>query len=142
MRTRNILCIAAVGAMLLVSGCGKKTPQTATLTLPSNLTTGYTWEVTQTEPLFEVASEYPVEAHEEDMVGVGGAETFVLTPKEKGTTQVTFAYGQHWEGGNAADSLTYEMEIDKNLQIKILTEKGEIPGNADTVPDMPEIVLE
>ena len=142
MRTRKILCIAAIGAMLLVSGCGKKTPQTATLTLPSNPTTGYTWEVTQTEPLFEVTSEYAEEAHEEEMVGVGGAETFVLTPKEKGKTQVTFAYGQHWEGGNAADSLTYEMEIDRNLQIKILSEKGEIPGNADTVPDMPEMVIE
>lgn len=41
-------------AALLISACGKEAPapQTVTVTLKSNPTTGYSWQVSQTEELF------------------------------------------------------------------------------------------
>ena len=132
----SFVLIAA--ALLLVSGCGKKEPQTAKLVLPSNPTTGYTWEAAQTEEIFAIESEFVQEEAEDGKVGVGGTDVFVLTPKEKGQTKVTFEYGQHWEGGETGSTLTYEFEVDKNLQIKVVSMTGSLPGDADTLPEIPQ----
>ena len=142
MNTKKILSVVLIAALLLlVSGCGKKEPQTAKLALPSNPTTGYTWEAEQTEPIFDITSEFVQDEAEEGMVGVGGTDVFVLTPKEKGETKVTFEYGQHWEGGETASTVTYEIEVGKNLQIKVLSMTGSLPGDADTLPEVPELEI-
>ncbi len=138
-RIMSVILIAAV--LLLVSACGKKEPQTAKLALPSNPTTGYTWEATQTEPIFDITSEFAQDEAEEGMVGVGGTDVFVLTPKEKGKTKVTFEYGQHWDGGEIGSTINYELEVDKNLQIKVVSMTGDLPGDADTLPEIPELEI-
>lgn len=140
-KQKTTLFVSMLCAALLLAGCGKKEPQTATLVLPSNPTTGYTWEVTQTDPIFEVKSEFAEDAHDEEMAGVGGTETFVLTPQEKGETEVTFAYGQHWEGGNTDTVVTYGLEVDRNLQIRMVSMTGSLPRDAGSLPSLPELVI-
>ena len=140
------LTIAAVACVLLMaglSGCGSKAPQTATLALSSNETTGFTWEAVQTNPIFTIQSEYvPDDTGGEILDGVGGTDTFVLTPKEKGDTTVTFTYARPWEGGEVGSILTYEFRVDGNLQIEVVSMKGEIPGNAESMPEIPEVIIE
>ena len=50
----------ALAAVLILSACGKEVPapQTVTLTLDSNPTTGFSWQVEQSEELFLVESVY------------------------------------------------------------------------------------
>ncbi len=130
----TIVCIAA--------GCGKKDPQTATLVLDSNPTTGFTWEMTQTNPIFDMTSEYVPDSMDEGIVGAGGKETFKLTPKEKGETTVTFEYAQHWEGGEKGQTISYDIKVDKNLQIEVQAMRAELEGDIDHVPDSPELTIE
>ena len=129
-------------AVCLAAGCGKKDPQTATLVLDSNPTTGYTWEMTQTNPIFDMTSEYLPDSMDEGIVGAGGKETFILTPKEKGETTVTFEYAQHWEGGEKGQTLEYDIKVDKNLQIEVQAMRGSLEGDIDHVPDTPELTIE
>ena len=53
--------ILALAAALLISACGKETPtpQTVTVTLESNPTTGYSWQAEQTEELFKIERSKP-----------------------------------------------------------------------------------
>ena len=139
---RKFFVLAAAFCMicLCAAGCGKKDPQTATLALASNPTTGYTWEVTQTDPIFDVTSEYvPDEAG--DAVGTGGTETFVLTPKEKGETTVTFEYSQHWDGGETGQSISYDFKVDGNMQIEMMAMRASLDGDIDQIPEAPELVI-
>lgn len=117
----NKIVFAALAAVLLFSACGKEAPQpqTASFTLDSNPTTGYSWQVTQSEELFRVETEYKENDHAEGLVGVGGKETIILTPLKPGKTEVTLTYARPWEGGEQADQLVYTFEIDKNLQLKM-----------------------
>ena len=134
------LIVMALVAILLLSACGKETPapQTVTVTLASNPTTGYSWQATQTEELFKIESVYKENDQPEGMVGVGGAETFTLTPLKAGRTEVTLTYARPWEGGEQADQVVYVFEVDKNLQVTMLNGYG--TGVDDPVPaPTPEI---
>lgn len=114
--------ILALAAALLISACGKKvpTPQTVTITLASNPTTGYSWQASQTEELFKIDSSYSEKEHPEGMVGVGGNETFTFTPLKAGKTEVTLTYARPWEGGEQSDQIVYVFEIDNDLQVKMI----------------------
>ena len=90
------VCLLAC-MMLMIAGCAKKNPQTATLEVPSNPTTGYEWTVTQDPELFEISSTYKADEENEGVVGAGGTQTFVLTPKEAGNTTVDFLYERSFE---------------------------------------------
>ena len=132
--------IMALAAVLLVSACGKESPapQTVTVTLESNPTTGYSWQAAQTEELFKVDKSYTEKEHPEGMVGVGGNETFTFTPLKAGKTEVTLTYARPWEGGEQADQVVYTFEIDKNLQVKMLD--GYSTGAEEPIPaPSPEI---
>ena len=114
--------ILALAAALIISACGKETPapQTVTVTLESNPTTGYSWQVSQTEELFKIDRSYSEHEHSEGLVGVGGNETFTFIPLRAGTTEVTLTYARPWEGGEQADQVVYVFEIDKDLQVKMI----------------------
>ena len=140
---------------LLLGGCGSSTPQTATIALPANPTTGYTWEVTQTEELFEITHEYQqgtpgsgaaseadaAEGEAETLVGAGGTEVFTLTPKAKGETEVTLAYAREWEDEEPLSSITYTLKVDRRMQIKMISATGALDRDADTVPALPELEI-
>ena len=111
--------ILALAAVLILTACGRETPapQSVSFALESNPTTGYTWQVSQSEELFSVNSSYAEKKHAEGMTGVGGTETFTLTPLKAGKTEITLTYARPWEDGEKADQLVYSFEIDHNLQV-------------------------
>ncbi|MCR5034508.1 MAG: protease inhibitor I42 family protein, partial [Clostridia bacterium] len=52
------IALIVLGTMLLMMGlaaCGDKEPQTATLKLSANPTTGYEWSFTQTPTIFDIS---------------------------------------------------------------------------------------
>ena len=108
-----------IAAVFLLSACGKTeiTPQTVTFTLDSNPTTGFSWQVEQSEELFEVKTDFNAEEGDKPAVGAGGVETITLIPLKAGKTEVTLTYARPWEGGEQSDQLVYTFEIDKNLQV-------------------------
>ena len=145
-RKQRTIMMMALTALLLIcaaalSGCGESKPQTATLTLPSNPTTGYSWRVEQEPELFEITSEYAEDAETEGLVGAGGSETFTLTPKEAGDTEISFYYEQAWDKDSLAERLTYKISVDDNMQISVEAQSGEVPGDESTVPEMPELEI-
>ena len=113
--------LVAFVAIFLLAACGKEemTPQTVTFTLDSNPTTGFSWQVEQSEELFEVKSSFAAEETDKPVTGAGGEETITLVPLKTGKTEVTLTYARPWEGGEQADQLVYTFEIDKNLQVKM-----------------------
>ena len=134
------MVMIALALALLLAACGKETPapQTVSIALDSNPTTGFSWQAAQSEELFKIESSYAVKDHPEGMVGVGGTETFTLTPLKAGKTEVTFTYARAWGGGEQADQVVYTFEIDKNFQVKMLD--GYSTGAEEPIPaPSPEI---
>ena len=138
--------VMIIGMLVMISallaGCGGQKPHTATLALSANPTTGYSWRAEQDPEIFDITSEYVEDAHDEEMVGVGGTETFTLLPKQEGTTEIKFYYEQPWEKGSVDTILTYQVAVDKYLQITVESQSGEVPGDESTVPELPEMVIE
>lgn len=142
MKIRNGIFGLMIMFSIILAGCGAKKAQTATLELPSNPTTGYEWQAVQDKELFDISSEYVEDEKDQEMVGVGGRQIFTLTPKEAGKTTVTFSYIRPWEEGVEPESkVSYQMEVSKDLQIKVLSSTGALPGNMNTVPDMPDMEI-
>ena len=141
-RITGILAAAVLcAAMFVAAGCAKKAPQTATVTLPSNPTTGYSWTVTQTNELFDITSEYTSE-QTGNIAGAGGYDTFTLTPKTDGETTVEFVYARGWEKEKDPESTaTYQVKVDKNMQITVESYAGSLPGSAEEVPELPEMEI-
>ena len=132
--------LAVLAAVLILSACGKEAlpPQTVSLTLDSNPTTGYSWQVTQSEDLFEVETVYTEDEHAEGMTGVGGKETVTLTPKKAGTCEVTLTYARPWEGGEQADQFVYTFKVDRNLQVE-MTDAYSLGAEKPVESPVPEI---
>ena len=130
----------ALAAVLILSACGKEAPalQTVTLTLDSNPTTGFSWQVEQSEELFRVESIYTEDRTDEPITGSGGTETITLTPLKAGKTEVTLTYARPWEGGEKGDQLVYSFEIDKNMQVK-MTDAYSMGSNEPITTPAPEI---
>ena len=142
---KNRITLIFFGIMLLamgLSGCGDKEPQKATLKLSANPTTGYEWSFTQTPNLFDVSSEYVQDETDEEMVGVGGTETFTLTPTKAGSTEINFYYKQPWDEDSLDTRLTYQVTVDKKMQITVDAMSSELPGDASEMPEMPEMIIE
>lgn len=134
-------CIALVAA-----GCAKKEPQKATLSLPSNPSTGYEWFVEQDPELFDIDSELADDTDGNDegeaLAGAGGTEVFTLTPKAEGTTTVTFSYERSWEDAEPESTLTYTIKVSKDMQISVEAFAGDVAGDISELPELPELVIE
>ena len=132
--------LIGIVALFLLSACGKEelTPQTVTFTLDSNPTTGYSWQVEQSEELFEVKSSFAAGETDKQVTGAGGEETITLVPLKAGKTEVTLTYARPWEGGEQADQLVYTFEIDKNLQV---TMSNAYSMSAESLIPTPEPVI-
>lgn len=143
MTKRKLLSLVLIVGILalLVVGCGQKEPQTATLRLGANPTTGYEWTAEQDQEIFDITSEYVEDDADASVVGAGGTQVFVLTPKEAGTAEVTFSYARSWEE-EANSQLRYTLTVDKNMQIKMESAAGDIDGSISTIPEMPEFTIE
>lgn len=106
------------------------TGQMLALTVKSNPTTGFSWEVEQDQELFDIQSDYVAEPRSGPVTGAGGWQRFLLTPKAPGTVLLSFTYARPWEDGGAAAQFRCAVEIDENLMIAV--NEDEITAAADS----------
>jgi len=125
--TITALLLATVGA----GGCGTPTQaevggdrngsqvslqrgQTLVVTLESNPTTGYRWEVADVDTsILEQVGEAVFTSSAKTgspMVGAGGTETFRFRAAKTGQTTLTMVYRRSWETG-VAPLKTYTLQI-------------------------------
>jgi len=85
------------------------------LRLDSNITTGYSWELsetTDTEIISLESSLYENSQENEDIVGAGGAELFSFRAISAGQTDLILEYIRPWEEGmEPADSFTLKITV-------------------------------
>lgn len=77
-----------------------KTGETLAVTLESNPTTGYSWQVAQTdEALLKTEGDpvYQPDSHDKNVVGSGGKETLRFTAVGPGQVTLNLAYQRPWE---------------------------------------------
>ncbi len=77
-----------------------KKGQTVVITLESNPTTGYSWQMAPSDDGVLVQAgeaEFEENPRGKDMVGVGGAETLRFEAKESGQTTLELVYRRPWE---------------------------------------------
>jgi inhibitor of cysteine peptidase len=73
---------------------------TLTVTLDSNVTTGYSWELKEigdTDVLQKTDNKYVAPANE--AIGAGGKEVWTFKALAAGTSTLTMDYSQPWAGG-------------------------------------------
>lgn len=140
---RKVKLIAVIlCSFIVLAACGKSEPQTMTLSLESNPTTGYSWTATKNPELFTITDEYVENEHEEGLTGVGGQQVFLLLPNEQGTCEITFTYARSWEQTEADTTVSYTVEIDKNKHIKVLSSKLAGGDDINSIPQIPKPVIE
>ena len=74
--------------------------QSLVVTLASNVTTGYSWSLTDNSDssvLTEIGNEYI--APQTTLVGAGGKEEWTFKALKKGTSSISMGYRQPWETG-------------------------------------------
>jgi len=115
-RSHALLCalVISVSALCItgVTGCVPSTRPsttagtTATVELPANDTTGYSWSYTMSEDgvLTEQSSEYVPDANPDGRTGVGGTQRYVFAAGDDGTVTISFVYAQSWSGGATSDN--------------------------------------
>ena len=96
------------------------TGQTLSLTVKSNPSTGFSWTAAQEWELFTIQSYYVSEPQEEPVSGAGGWQTFLLTPKQPGTAQVSFTYSRSWEPDGAGPQFSCTLAVSEELRITVL----------------------
>lgn len=121
------LALAALLAVTLLVGCSSS--KTATIELPGNPTTGYTWTYTVSPDgvVQEKSNEYVADPAESDMTGVGGIFKFEFKAVAPGEAQIDFSYDQEWEGGDkGAATASYKVTVDdkKNITVEELSKMG------------------
>ncbi len=150
--TKKAITILISAVMTLTLGiglcaCGEK-PQTATITIDSNQTTGYAWTATQTitdnageSHCFEISDEYVEPEDTGGMVGVPGQQVFTLKAVEAGKVDVNLTYSRSWDPSKEDDQVVYQFSVDKDLQIEYIgcsvsmMSEGSILDNYDTAPE-------
>lgn len=96
----------------------KKPP--VTVTKRCNPTTGYNWEVINSNPeVVKVTSSYKQDPASPEMVGVGGTTTFAFEPLMQGESRVELVYKRSWEQ-NSASSQVYRVIVDEGLNLTLL----------------------
>lgn len=113
---RTVIVMSFLMVLALFSGCGTngtnltnadngkqitvKAGDTLTLTLESNPTTGYSWQVLEIDHAVLVQDgdpEYKQSSGSEGLVGAGGTETFRFKVVGKGQTSLGLGYMRPWE---------------------------------------------
>lgn len=89
-----------------------------TVPLRANPSTGASWEIKiEDKTIVKLESDtYEQDESEPDMVGVPGTETFGFKCLKAGKTDVTFTYGQLWEGGEIWKVKNATITVDENLK--------------------------
>lgn len=128
MRTAVVMTFFLI--LALFSGCGAngthltgadngkqislKTGDIFTVTLDSNVTTGYSWQVTELDQAVLVQEgepEYKQAPGSEGSVGAGGTETFRFKAVGSGTTSLGLGYMRPWESEPPVETFVIQVEV-------------------------------
>ena len=126
-RTPWLLGVLALLLLISASGCDRSEDilltevdngrqveiypgQTLVITLDSNPTTGFIWEVAETNPLIlSQRGEAEFIAPESNLVGAGGREVFRFECLEAGRSPLELIYHRPWESEEPLD--TFRVEV-------------------------------
>jgi len=125
---RTFVVVMFLMIMALFSGCGThgaslteadngrqitvKTGGAITLTLDSNPTTGYSWQVMEIDNTIlsqQGDPEYKQTSGTEGLVGAGGTETFRFKATGTGTTTLKMGYMRPWESVPPIETFTVQI---------------------------------
>ena len=128
MRTFVVLSFFLV--LALFSGCGThgiqvtdadngkqitlQSGQVVTVTLESNPTTGYSWQVMEIDNAILVQEgdpEYKQASGTSGLVGAGGTETFRFKAVGTGETTLSLGYARPWESVPPIQSFTIQVSV-------------------------------
>ena len=89
--------------------------QTLRISLPSNATTGYQWQI-QGQSIEVLSPSAPfgqeiTDAHAPGLVGVGGNTVWIFRAAGPGTVTLNFAYARSWERTPPAETATYTITV-------------------------------
>ncbi len=87
--------------------------KTFTITLDSNITTGFSWQLVGNtdEAVVElVNSEYQPSQATQGLMGAGGQEVWTFKALKSGESIISLEYSQPWEGGTKAAN-TFELTV-------------------------------
>jgi inhibitor of cysteine peptidase len=88
--------------------------ETLTLTLESNPTTGYSWQVMELDNAVltqEGDPEYKQSSGAEGLVGAGGTETFRFKTIGSGETSLSLGYMRPWESVPPVETFTIQVDV-------------------------------
>ena len=127
---RTVVVMSYFLALALFSGCGThgtqitdadngkqinvKSGDLFTLTLVSNPTTGYSWQVMEidnTVLLQDGEPEYKQSPRSEGLVGAGGTETFHFKAVGSGKTTLSLGYMRPWESVPPSQTFTVQVVV-------------------------------
>ncbi len=118
---RKILILLIALCCFGFVGCSnkEKLANTMTVILEGNPTTGYEWTaIVKDKDIVKITkSEYTPDENAENLVGVGGKYTFEFEALKEGKTTITFEYKRSWETENPLYKTTYNITVDKDLNI-------------------------
>ncbi len=89
-----------------------KKGETFSVTLESNITTGFSWQAEFDEKSVELIEQKYDESGAQDRVGAGGADVFKFRALAAGQTVVRFRYARPWESVQPAKTAVYEVTIE------------------------------
>lgn len=94
-----------------------KLGEVARVSLPSNPTTGFSWDCDIAAPsVAEIAAtSYTQDSDEAGVTGSSGTETFVFACKTEGSTALTFTYRRPWDDGETAEVRHATLTVDERL---------------------------
>ena len=87
---------------------------TLTVTLESNQTTGFQWELTSIsdQSVLEKESNTYEDPEDTGMVGAPGKEVWIFKALKKGTSTISMEYSRPWEGGEkGAETFTLNVAV-------------------------------
>ena len=137
-----ILAVLSLTSCLFLASCQKEDKKKADdrhiflLDLESNPDSGFEWEVSQADKLFEVEKEY--EAAKSGKKQDGGTDHFTLTPIEAGFTDVIFTYKKPGKKGEEGAQYTYTILVGEDLHIEIFGSSGMMGGAKLGSKNIPE----
>ena len=128
MKRKFIFVLAALLILTAVfaGGCAfnmfsKDGPNTATIKLEGNPTTGYNWVYSLVPDgiIKEVSSEYKQDSNLSNNSGVGGTFIFKFESVAPGEAELVFQYLREWENQPPADAIAYKVIVDENLNLTL-----------------------
>ncbi len=119
MKSKSLFTGLVVIALLVMTACSRVVSQASvnesdsgkqvaiwanggllTVTLESNQTTGYSWELKEiSDPSVLQKTDNKYETPTSSLVGAGGKEVWTFKALKAGTTTLSMEYSQPWEGG-------------------------------------------